>query len=58
MLDMMLKNDFTNLIKRSTNCRNLCEHFITVAVFIPEPFQTACMTSDACQAFGNVLTSD
>ena len=55
VLDMMLQDDFPNLVERSTDSRNLRQHVITLAAFFPQPLQTVGMTGDAREPFSDVL---
>jgi hypothetical protein len=55
VLDMMLQDDFPNLIERSADSRNLRQHVIALAAFFPQPLQTVGMTGDAREPFSDVL---
>ena len=55
VLDMMLQDDFPNLVERSAYGCNLRQHIVALATFFPKPFEAIGMTGNACEPFGDVL---
>ena len=55
MLDVIFQDDFSDLVERGANSRNLRQHVIALTAFFPQPLQAVGMTSDAREPFGDVL---
>ena len=55
MFNVVLQDDFPDLVEPSTNSGNLRQHVVTLTPFFPQPLEAVGMTSDAREPFGDVF---